>query len=206
MNIHKNARTTPHSRRLMVRRVLDEKQPASRVAAEFGISERTVGKWLARWRAGGAPALNDRSSAPGRSPRQLPLDVTAAIERLRRQRLTGSQIARRLGLPLSTGGPALLVAAPAVYAGRVAAVRIECLDRCGITVGDVGHGRVRMAGWQRDKMRRLGTNATPASVYTGVRKMGGLWHPVHDCSSNEAGWRNRTRRTVVRLILLEFLP
>jgi transposase InsO family protein len=104
MNIHKNARTTPHSRLLMVRRVLDEKQPASRVAAELGISERTVRKWLARWRAGGEPALNDRSSAPARSPRRLPAEVTAAIERLRRQRLSGPQIARRLGLPLSTVG------------------------------------------------------------------------------------------------------
>jgi len=104
MNIHKNARTTPHGRLLMIRRVLDEKQPARHVAAELGISERTVRKWLARWRAGGEPALNDRSSAPARSPRRLPLEVTAEIERLRRQRLTGPQIARRLGLPLSTVG------------------------------------------------------------------------------------------------------
>jgi DNA-binding phage protein len=57
MNIHKNARTTPHGRLLMVGRVLDGKQPARRVAAELGISERTVRKWLARWRAGGGPAL-----------------------------------------------------------------------------------------------------------------------------------------------------
>jgi transposase-like protein len=64
MNLHKNARTTPHSRLLMVRRVLDERQPATKVAADFGVSERTVRKWLARWRAGGEPALNDRSSAP----------------------------------------------------------------------------------------------------------------------------------------------
>jgi len=53
MNLHKNARTTPHSRILMVRRVLDQKQPATRVAADFGVSERTVRKWLARWRVGG---------------------------------------------------------------------------------------------------------------------------------------------------------
>jgi transposase InsO family protein len=102
MNIHKNARTTPHSRSLMVRRVLDEKQPASRVVVELGISERTVRKWLARWRAGGEPALNDRSSAPARSTSRLPLEATAEIERLRRQRLTGPQIARKLGRPLST--------------------------------------------------------------------------------------------------------
>jgi transposase-like protein len=49
MNTNKNARTMPHSRHLMVRRVLEQEQPASRVAADFGISERTVRKWLARW-------------------------------------------------------------------------------------------------------------------------------------------------------------
>jgi transposase InsO family protein len=88
----------------MVHRVLDAKQPARRVAAGLGISERTVRKWLARWRAGGEPALNDRSSAPARSPRRLPREITAEIEHLRRQRLTGPQIAHRLGLPLSTVG------------------------------------------------------------------------------------------------------
>jgi transposase InsO family protein len=103
MNIHKNARTTPHSRQLMVRRVLDQKQPATRVAADFGVSERAVRKWLARWRAGGEPALTDRSSAPARQ-RRLPPERVAAIAELRRRRLTSPVIARRLGLPLSTVG------------------------------------------------------------------------------------------------------
>ena len=106
MNIHKNARTTPHSRLLMVHRVLDQKQPATKVAADFGVSERTVRKWLARWQAGGEPALNDRSSAPVRPRRLAPAQV-AAIEALRRQRLTSPVIARRLGLPLSTVGGVL---------------------------------------------------------------------------------------------------
>jgi transposase-like protein len=85
MNIHKNARTTPHSRLSMVRRVLEQQQLASRVAADFGISERTVRKWLARWRTGGEPAHNDRSSVPARQ-RGLPPEQIAAIEALRRQR------------------------------------------------------------------------------------------------------------------------
>jgi transposase InsO family protein len=106
MNIHKNARTTPHSRLLMVRRVLEQKQPATKVGADFGVSERTVRKWLARWRAGGEPALNDRSSAPARQ-RRLPSEQLAAIEALRRHRLTSPVIARRLGLPLSTVGSVL---------------------------------------------------------------------------------------------------
>jgi len=92
---------TPHSRLLMVRRMLEHQQPATSVAADFGVSERTVRKWLARWRAGGEPALNDRSSAPARQ-RRLPPEQVAAIEALRRQRRTSPVIARRLGLPLST--------------------------------------------------------------------------------------------------------
>jgi transposase InsO family protein len=106
MNLHKNARTTPHSRHLMVRRVLEQEQPAIEVAAAFGVSERTVRKWLARWRAGGEPALNDRSSAPARQ-RRLPFEQVAAIEALRRHRLTSPVIARRLGVPLSTVGTVL---------------------------------------------------------------------------------------------------
>jgi transposase len=92
MNIHKNARTTPRSRLLMVHRVLCQKQPATKVAADFGVSERTVRKWLARWRAGGEPALNDRSSAPAAAP--------AAARQSPRSRRSGAgqppQIARHL--------------------------------------------------------------------------------------------------------------
>ena len=56
-------------------------------------SERTAYNWLARYRAGGAAALADRSSAPGHCPHATPAGQVAAIERLRRQRLSGPQIA-----------------------------------------------------------------------------------------------------------------
>jgi transposase len=72
------ARTTPHGRLLMVLRAREQKRPASRVAADFGVSERTVRKWLSRWRVGGEPALNDRSSAPARQ-RRLSAEQIAAI-------------------------------------------------------------------------------------------------------------------------------
>jgi hypothetical protein len=64
MNLHNSARTTPHSRLLMVRRMLERQQPAARVAAAFRVSEAHRAKWLPRWRASGEPALNDRSSRP----------------------------------------------------------------------------------------------------------------------------------------------
>src|SRR6267142_3245943 len=59
MNIHKNARTTPQSRAEIVRRVAAEHQPARQVAAAFGVSERTVRKWVGRARP--AEGLADRS-------------------------------------------------------------------------------------------------------------------------------------------------
>jgi transposase InsO family protein len=73
-------------------------------ALAAGVSLRSAYKWLARWRAGGERALHDRSSAPARCPSRLPAEVTAQIERLRRRRLTGPQIARRLRRPRSTVG------------------------------------------------------------------------------------------------------
>ena len=83
MNIHKNARTTPQSRALLVHRVLREHWPVSAVAIAFGVSERTAYKWLARYRAGGEAALHDRPSTPHRSPRRTAEATTGAVLGLR---------------------------------------------------------------------------------------------------------------------------
>jgi transposase len=50
MNAHKNARTTPFGRAVMIRRVLEEGWCVTAVAASFEVSTRTVRKWLARCR------------------------------------------------------------------------------------------------------------------------------------------------------------
>src|SRR5450759_195384 len=71
MNIHKNARTTPQSRALMVHRVVHEHWPVNAVAIAFGVSERTVYKWLARHRAEGLMGLGDRRSIAHRRPHAL---------------------------------------------------------------------------------------------------------------------------------------
>jgi transposase InsO family protein len=104
MNVHKNARMTVHGRLLLVRRVGQAGWPVQRAAQAAGVSVRTAYKWLARWRAGGEPALHDRSSAPARSPTRVSPDDRTKIERLRRERLSGPAIARRLGRPCSTVG------------------------------------------------------------------------------------------------------
>jgi len=102
MKIHQNAPWSPRGRADAVRRVLEQRQPAKTVAAAFGVSERTMHKWLARFRTEGAAGLHDRSSQPHQVPGATPAAVVAQIERLRRQRWPGPRIAARLGVPRST--------------------------------------------------------------------------------------------------------
>ena len=107
MNVHKNARLTPHGRLLMVERIVEQGWTPAAAAAAAGVSERTAYTWLARYRQGGVAALGDRSSAPRRCPHATPAGRLAAIERLRRERLSGPKIAARLGVPASTVGAVL---------------------------------------------------------------------------------------------------
>ena len=104
MNVHKNARLTVHGRVLLVRRVVEEDWTVVAASEAAGVSMRTGFKWLARFRAGGERMLHDRSSAPARRPSSTPIGTVATIEELRRQRLTGPAIARRLGMPRATVG------------------------------------------------------------------------------------------------------
>ena len=64
MNVHKNAKLTPRGRAVIVRRVVEEGQTSKAVATAFEVCERTVRKWVARFRAEGSQGLQDRSSGP----------------------------------------------------------------------------------------------------------------------------------------------
>ena len=102
MNVHKNARLTPFSRAEVARRVLQKNQPPGRVAAAFGVSVHTVGKWVRRWQVEGAAGLNDRSSRPRKLHPPTPPEIVMQIGALRRRRFTGKQIAKKTGVSPAT--------------------------------------------------------------------------------------------------------
>jgi transposase InsO family protein len=102
MSVHKNARTTPLGRAVMVRRIEVEGWTARAVADAFAVSERTVRKWLARYRAEGVAGLEDRSSRARVVANKLAEPWVAMILRLREYRLTGAEIADRLHLARAT--------------------------------------------------------------------------------------------------------
>ena len=101
MNVHKNARLTPRGREHLVRQVASG-QTAEAAARAAGVCPRTVRKWVARYRNEGFSGLNDRSSRPHRLHRPTPVAIVDEVERLRRQRYTGKQIAAELAISPAT--------------------------------------------------------------------------------------------------------
>jgi len=102
MEVHARARLTPNGRRFVVGRVIEADWSVAAAAAAAGVSERTVYRWLARFRVEGERGLFDRSSAPKRVPRRLSAERVEAIATLRRLRMTAAEISELLSIPLST--------------------------------------------------------------------------------------------------------
>jgi transposase InsO family protein len=101
MNIHKNARLTPRGRERIVRQ-LESGQTPEAAARAAGVCPRTVRKWFDRYKREGLVGLQDRSSRPHRLYRPTPQVTLEQVERLRRQRYTGKQIAAELHISPAT--------------------------------------------------------------------------------------------------------
>jgi transposase InsO family protein len=180
MKLHANAATCPKGRLKIVCRALNG-EAREKIAAEYEVSTRTIGKWVARYRAEGEAGLVDRSSAPGSIPHRTPEDRVAAIAALRRLRMTGAEIALCLGMPPSTvsavlcriGLGKLSRLEPPEPANRYERARPGELvhvdvKKLGVITG-AGH---RMTG------RRTSQNANRRARRRGARKG---WEFVHVC-------------------------
>jgi transposase InsO family protein len=102
MRLHGNAALSLNKRRLLCRRVVDGDWSLAEAARAAEVSERTAGKWVARFRADGDAGLLDRSSAPHSVHNATPEDRVQVIAALRRLRFTGPEIAETLEMATST--------------------------------------------------------------------------------------------------------
>jgi transposase InsO family protein len=102
MEVHANAPLSPKGRRRVVDRVVVEGWSVAAAAEAAGVTERTVYRWLARYRSCGQAGLIDRRSVPGCIPHKTPCDRVSAICALRQLRMTAAQISVELSMPLST--------------------------------------------------------------------------------------------------------
>lgn len=165
MEVHGNARLLPRQRLLMCRRVRELGWTAAEAAEAFGVSERTVFRWLRRFDAG--EPMTDRSSAPTRRPTKTPKRLEAQIEQLRRLRWTATRIAGALDVPTSTvcavlarlglnrrwrlGPPEPPNRYCRRHPGELIHIDVKKLGRFttpGHRVTGRGHGRNRKAGWE----------------------------------------------------------
>ncbi len=105
-NPHNNARTCVYSREQIVFRI-EQGERATDVAAAFGISVRTVFKWLRRHREGGARSLSNRRSTPGHNPNAYVAVWDRLIAKLRSLRMSALEIGTMLNIPRSTIAHAL---------------------------------------------------------------------------------------------------
>src|SRR5204863_7721513 len=102
MNLHANAALSLNRRRLLCRRVIEERWTVTTAAEAAEVSVRCARKWVGRYRVEGEPGLMDRPSTPGLIPHRTSEERVAAIASLRRLRFTGPEIAEALGMALST--------------------------------------------------------------------------------------------------------
>ena len=101
MNIHKNAKTTPKMRGLIVERRQAGETPRS-IASAVGVSPATVSKWLRRFWSEGVAGLQDRISRPHRLRTRITSEQTLKIETLRLARQPFWKIAREAGVSRAT--------------------------------------------------------------------------------------------------------
>jgi transposase InsO family protein len=161
MDVHKNARTTVHSRAVIAQRVQAGDTVAA-VARAFSVCDRTARKWVQRAAVG---ELADRSCRPHRSPRAISSAVMVEIQRLRQLGWTGAQIADVVHVSRATVARTLtqfglarleaLTVRPALVRyewarpGQLLHLDIKKLGR----IGHIGH---RITGDRRGQARGIG--------------------------------------------------
>jgi transposase InsO family protein len=102
MQVHARAPLSPIGRRRVVERVRSEAWSVTVAAEAAGVTERTIYRWLARFRDHGEVGLFDRPSVARRQPAKTSPERVALICQLRRLWMTGAEVAEVLGMPIST--------------------------------------------------------------------------------------------------------
>lgn len=200
MKLHANAPLGPKGRATMVRRVLEEGIALTEAAEAAGVSAKTAGKWVRRYREEGEAGLLDRSSAPKHVHNATAPERVEAIAALRRVRLTGPEIAETLEMPTSTVSAVLKRIGLGKLSrlepseptrryerqrpGELIHIDVKKLGRIG--PHGAGH-RVLGRSWAKEGGRR--TDAA------GVRRLQSGWDRVHVCVDD-----------ATRLAYVEVLP
>lgn len=159
MKLHANAALSLTQRRRMVLRVLEQGWTVKAAAAAAETSEKTCGKWVARYRACPESGLLDHSSAPHHVANRTCERRIEAIAALRRLRFTGPELAELLEMPLSTVSGILT----RIGMGRLGRLGMEPAER---------YERERPGELIHIDVKKLGRIIVPGHRVTGNRRQG----------------------------------
>jgi transposase InsO family protein len=177
MNIHQNARLTPIGRAQMVRAILHGQTPQA-AARAAGVCPRTAHKWLARFKSEGAAGLADRSSRPKRLRCPTSPAVVHQVIALRRHRLSGSHIAKTLGISPATVSRILTAAGLSRLKALEPAEPVRRYERQ--HPGELIHLDIKKLGRFHQVGHRITGDRTRQSSPRG-RREGAGWEFVHVC-------------------------
>ena len=151
----------------MVDRVLEQGRPVTEVAAEMGVSPRTVYKWVRRYCECGEAGLQDGSCQPGILQHKLGQDWVDLIVEMRTEyRMTALRIANQLNLARSTVAAVLQ---------REGLSRLKALE-------------------PKEPVRRYEHAAPGEMIHIDIKKLGRFWRAGHRVTGNRrqdsegAGW------------------
>jgi transposase InsO family protein len=181
MKLHANAALSLKKRRLLCRRVVEERWTVTEAAAAAEVSVRCARKWVGRYRVEGELGLLDRSSTPATVANRTDERRIETIAALRRLRFTGPEIAEVLGMALSTVSGILT----RIGMGRLGRLGLEPAER---------YERERPGELIHVDVKKLGRIARPGHRMLGTRAAKGYhrrqfehgWEFVHiaidDCT------------------------
>ena len=107
--------------------VIGDGRTVGEVARDWGVSRRTMHRWLARYEGDGLEGLNSRSHRPVRCPHQMPPAVEAMVLEMRRAHPYWG--ARRIAFELARKRVELAPSESAVYRCLVRAAVIDPISR-----------------------------------------------------------------------------
>jgi transposase InsO family protein len=193
MRLHANAALSLSKRRVLCRRVVDERWTLTKAAAAAEVSVRCARKWVGRYREEGELGLLDRPSTPARVANRTCERRIEAIAALRRLRLTGPEIAETLGMALSTVSGILT----RIGMGRLGRLGLEPAAR---------YERERPGELIHIDVKKLGRIARP-----GHRMLGGQSaraRPGYHRQAHQLGWEfvHVAIDDCTRLAYVEVLP
>ena len=165
-HLHRNAKLTPASRRLLVQRVRELGWRVTEAAEAAGVARQTAHKWLSRFDSEGEAGLEDRSCRPHRLRRRTPRRLVERMLRLRRRKKAAWEIAAEIGVPTSTVSRHLKAeglgrlwrleeaeAPPQRYEHRYAGSLFHIDAKRFVKIGCVGHA---IHGNRRKRVRGIG--------------------------------------------------